>query len=326
MGQPGDKWDKWVDKWVSLNCAILSTLMSAPRHVAGDSSQDTAYAQSCHPPSEALKQVAQFRLARFPSRCPGAELAPAVKVLHFWLAVHTRRPSVCNCAWKTATNVLALAWEGDRVKRAALLCLVLAGASFAQPVSIGVKAGVPITDFVDAAKGDHSAYFTKTKRYTIGPTVEFHLPARISIEIDALYKRFAFDGQSVTADGSIVTATRGNSWEFPVLVKLELFPGPVRPFVDAGASIRHLTGIKQVQQIVSAGTLSVVELSNPPEFNKATDIGLAFGAGIALKLGRVRISPELRYTRWGSENLRHPVSALLHTNRNEGDVLIGFTF
>jgi len=212
------------------------------------------------------------------------------------------------------------------LKKVTFLSLALAGASFAQPVSIGVKAGVPLTDFVDVAKGDRSAYFTNTKRYTIGPTVEFHLPARLSLEIDALYKRFGFDGQAVSASGSTLTGTRGNSWEFPVLVKFEVVPGPVRPFVDAGVSIRHITGIKQVRQIVSAGTFSRVELNNPPEFNKATDVGLAFGAGIAFKFGRVRISPELRYTRWGGENLRDPVDALLRTHRNQGDFLIGFTF
>ena len=210
--------------------------------------------------------------------------------------------------------------------RMTLLCLSLAAAGFAQPVSFGVKAGVPLTDFVDAAKGDQSAYFTNTKRYTVGPTIEFHLPARFSIEIDALYKRFGFDGQSVSAADSTLTGTRGNSWEFPILAKFEIVPGPVRPFVDAGVSIRHITGIKQVRQIVSAGTFSRVELNNPPEFNKETDVGLAFGAGVAFKLGRVRISPELRYTRWGGENLRDPVNGLLRTHRNQGDFLIGFTF
>jgi hypothetical protein len=40
----------------------------------------------------------------------------------------------------------------------------------------------------------------------------------------------------------------------------------------------------------------------------------------------VRIGPELRYTRWGSENFEDPVSSLLHTNRNQGDFLIGILF
>jgi Outer membrane protein beta-barrel domain len=216
--------------------------------------------------------------------------------------------------------------RGAHVKRAVFLCLALAGASFAQPVSVGVKAGVPLTDFVDAAKGNQAAYFTNTKRYTVGATLELHLPARFGIEIDALYKRFGFDGQSVLAGSTTLTGTRGNAWEFPLLAKFEFVPGPVRPFVDAGAAIRHITGIRQVRQVISAGTFSSVELNNPPEFNKATDVGVAFGAGIALKIGRVRISPELRFTRWGGENLRDPVNALLHTHRNQGDFLIGFTF
>jgi hypothetical protein len=43
-------------------------------------------------------------------------------------------------------------------------------------------------------------------------------------------------------------------------------------------------------------------------------------------MGRVRISPEFRYTRWGGENLRDPISALLRTNRNQGDFMLGLTF
>jgi len=43
-------------------------------------------------------------------------------------------------------------------------------------------------------------------------------------------------------------------------------------------------------------------------------------------MGRVRISPEFRYTRWGGENLRDPINALLRTNRNQGDFMLGLTF
>ena len=50
----------------------------------------------------------------------------------------------------------------------------------AQPVSIGIKGGVPITDFFETLKGNDSRYFTNTKRYLVGPTIEFHLPARFS--------------------------------------------------------------------------------------------------------------------------------------------------
>jgi hypothetical protein len=38
------------------------------------------------------------------------------------------------------------------------------------------------------------------------------------------------------------------------------------------------------------------------------------------------VTPELRYTRWGSENFRDPIADLLHTNKNQGDFIVGLTF
>lgn len=205
-----------------------------------------------------------------------------------------------------------------------LLCGVPTAYLNAQAISIGVKGGVPLTDAFDVARGNNSAFFTNTKRYTVGPTVEFHLPARFSVEVDALYKRLGYDSQTTVPRQFY--STTANSWEFPVLGKFEILPGPIRPFIDAGASFRHITGVRQVRTIVSGATLNQVEITNPPEFNKDTDIGFTFGAGIAFKLGRVRISPEFRYTRWGGENFRDPVNTLLRTNRNDGTFLLGFTF
>ena len=202
-----------------------------------------------------------------------------------------------------------------------------AGSLPGQVVSIGVKGGVPLTDAFETAKGNNASYVTNTKRYTVGPTVEFHLPARFSVEIDALYTRVGFDGRSTSPVGSTsFTATRANSWQFPVLGKFEITPGPIRPFVDAGVSFRNISGIRQVRSAVTAGTFNVVTFNNAPEFNKRNDMGATFGAGIAFKAGPVRLTPEFRYTRWGGENFRDPVNALLRTTRNDGTFLIGFTF
>jgi hypothetical protein len=111
-----------------------------------------------------------------------------------------------------------------------------------------------------------------------------------------------------------------------VLGKFEITPGPVRPFVDLGASFRNISGVRQVRSVVSAGTFNTVTFDNAPEFNKRNDIGLTFGAGIAFKAGPVRFSPEFRFTRWGGENFRDPVDALLRTSRNQGTFLFGITF
>ncbi len=208
------------------------------------------------------------------------------------------------------------------MKLSLLLCS-LAIAAAAQPVSIGIKAGVPVTDALDAASGNQAAYVSHTHRYLIGPTVQLNLPFRFSIEVDALYKRLGYDYDQFAGPGSpTVTRTTANSWEFPVLGKYAIFGGPIRPFIDAGANFRHISSVDQVRSTLSAVNVNV----SAPEFNKDTDVGFAFGGGIELKLGFVRVTPEFRYTRWGSENFHDPVAALLRTNKNQGDFILGLTF
>ena len=193
----------------------------------------------------------------------------------------------------------------------------------AQPVSVGVKAGVPITDFFDASRGNQAAYASNTHRYLVGGMVQFNLPLRFSIEVDALYRRLGFDYNQFGGPGSpTITNTTANSWEFPVLGKWAILPGPVRPFVDFGANFRHVSGVDQIRSTAAAVNVNVTS----PEFHKQNDIGAAFGGGIEFKVGWLRLTPEFRYTRWGSENFRDPVASLLRTNKNQGDFMLGLTF
>lgn len=208
------------------------------------------------------------------------------------------------------------------MKLALLVCMMAVGAA-AQPVSVGVKFGVPVTDALETFQGNQSAYVTNTHRYLVGPTVQFNLPFRFSIEVDALYRRLGYEYNQFAGTGSPTsTRTVANSWEFPVLGKYAIWGGPVRPFIDAGANFRHISGVEQIRSTLTAVNVSVTA----PEFNKDNDIGFVFGGGVEFKLGRVRITPEFRYTRWGSENFRDPVAALLRTNKNQGDFIVGLTF
>lgn len=50
-----------------------------------------------------------------------------------------------------------------------------------------------------------------------------------------------------------------------MFVKWAILPGPVRPFVDAGAVWRHISGIKQLRSVANAAG---VELNKASEFNK----------------------------------------------------------
>jgi len=208
------------------------------------------------------------------------------------------------------------------MKLALLVCAVTVGA-IAQPVSVGVKFGVPVTDALETFRGNRAAYVSNTHRYLVGPTVQLNLPFRFSIEVDALYRRLGYEYNQFAGPGSPTsTRTVANSWEFPVLGKYAIWGGPARPFIEAGANFRHITGVNQIRSTLAAVNVNVTA----PEFNEDSDIGFVFGGGVEFKLGHVRITPELRYTRWGSENFRDPVASLLRTNKNQGDFILGLTF
>jgi hypothetical protein len=48
-----------------------------------------------------------------------------------------------------------------------------------------------------------------------------------------------------------------------------------------------------------------------------------FGLGAEMRVGVVRISPEVRYTRWRADRDLHPE---LHSNQNQVEFLLGITF
>jgi hypothetical protein len=49
------------------------------------------------------------------------------------------------------------------------------------------------------------------------------------------------------------------------------------------------------------------------------------GAGLSVKVWRVTLSPEIRFTRWGAQHFIDP-NGLLHSNLNQGEFLLGITF
>jgi hypothetical protein len=109
-----------------------------------------------------------------------------------------------------------------------LLALLLSTPAISQIVSAGVKAGAPLED----AFADESNYSltSEARRYLVGGTVEVHLPLRISVELDAIYKRTGFLTYFQSLDiGHSSDRVSANQWEFPLLAKYEILGGPVRP-------------------------------------------------------------------------------------------------
>ncbi len=105
-----------------------------------------------------------------------------------------------------------------------------------QSLSIGVKGGFRATDDIaDAATSE-------SKRYIAGPMVELGLPFGLGVEFDALYSREGYRSSFGNFAGSIFSRERGNSWEFPILLKYKL-PVPIaRPFVEVGYAPRVING------------------------------------------------------------------------------------
>jgi len=186
-------------------------------------------------------------------------------------------------------------------------CL-LGGASgaFGQVFSAGVTGGLGLTDGIENQAIDGYHFYSYSKDYVVGPMVELGLPFHLSAEIDALYRPLSL-ASFISLDNGVNTATAHGhviTWEFPLLLKYK-FPFPVvKPFVELGPSFR------------AAGNLNGTSPSN---------YGVTLGAGVEAHLLRLKIAPQLRYTRWASDNTS-PSLILPLTNQNQVELLVGLSF
>jgi hypothetical protein len=205
--------------------------------------------------------------------------------------------------------------------RALLVFLLGSTAVVAQPISVGVKGGVPFTDFLETVSSGNVNIRSRTQRYIVGPTLEVRLPAGFGVEFDALYRRFNYGATTSLANAVTSIDTKANAWEFPLLLKKRFASGPVRPFVDAGVTWNKISGVSQ-------SIRSTVGLPTSPELKNDLSTGFVVGVGLDLRLLILRITPELRYTRWGSSgfNSIFPPGASLSSNQNQGEFLVGFSF
>ena len=165
-----------------------------------------------------------------------------------------------------------------------LLPLLLAATTLlpAQNIGVGFKGGVPLKDAYRFTRQGSTTI--RDGDFVVGPLFEVRLPGGLGIELNALYRQGA---------GS-------RTWELPLLVKYR-FPGVlVRPVLGGGYTFQRLSDL--------------------PGLNNRK--GVAASGGVEFKLPRLRITPELRYTRF---NEQRPASGLL-TGTNQVDALVGFSF
>jgi Outer membrane protein beta-barrel domain len=184
---------------------------------------------------------------------------------------------------------------------------------------LGFKVGIPVADMFNPGTG----FSSHTPRYTFGVTGEFHLPKNLRFEIDGLYKRGGFNSALPWQGGGLAyRPTTLNWWEIPGLFKYNFSAGHLRPFVDFGASLRHISTINQTTY--AAGLFNGFTTSdNSIALHNRNSFGGVAGIGITFKMGPVKLSPEARYTRWANEAFQ---TNGLRTNLDQGDILLGITF
>ncbi len=183
------------------------------------------------------------------------------------------------------------------------LSLSAFGQESSSPIGFGVKGGVPLNDAFVVRQENPVDYIADTHRYTFGPYVEVRLPAGFGVELDALYQTYEYR-QVVPAP---TIDQNSHAWEFPLVVKKRFLPGPVKPYVEAGAAFSHLS------------------VGDVRELNDRNTWGLVVGGGVDLKVGPVHFTPEVRYTRWTSHQFDSP-GTLLQSNLNVASVMLGIGF
>ena len=204
----------------------------------------------------------------------------------------------------------------------------------AQTVSFGAKAGAPLTAaptaglvlFGPGLFGSHE----DTGRWTVGPTFELHLKCNFSFVVDALYREYRSGSSTLFRFGSDLAPvassiqTDANVWDIPFLLRYRFLDGDTRPFVNIGISVTH----ESTESLSTAACLGPVESCYPPDWPSPPPSGIQFnfsessrtrggvvvGAGVEFRKGKIKIAPELRYTR-----LTEPVG-------NQVALLVGFTF
>ena len=210
------------------------------------------------------------------------------------------------------TNLHPLAESKDvrfSLVNAALLLGLMASSSFAgQFLSVGVKGGVPFTDaFSGDTYGTSPNIFRSAPGdtgYIIGAMGEVHLILGLSVEADALYRPLDLKTWPVSNSATLVTDHSYSSWEFPILGKWR-FPFPlIKPYVEAGPNFRTVGG--------QAG-------------NYLSNSGFTAGLGIELRVARVRIGPEVRWTHWAGDSSGASANGF-SSNQNQGEFLVGFSF
>jgi len=202
-----------------------------------------------------------------------------------------------------------------------LLIVFFCPHAYPQLFSVGVKGGTPLSESTSSGMvWNHTLggglSTLDIRRYTVGPTFEVALPFGLRFEADALYKRLdVIEHYFLAPCCGMITRTTANPWEFPLLLKYSFRRRRFHPFADAGGTFRRIeSDDERIENFFDGQALPYViryHINSP-----LIQGGMALGGGVRLKVaGLLKITPEIRYTRWTSRDL--------FPTRNQVELLLG---
>ncbi|MGA2260540.1 MAG: outer membrane beta-barrel protein [Acidobacteriota bacterium] len=219
-----------------------------------------------------------------------------------------------------------------------LLASIPCDTGFAQSLSAGVMGGVPLTDPIWSNSNHWPVWYSESKPYVVGPAIELRLRTRLTVEFDALYRhtgyRMFWQVVNVSARDKTVT----DSWEFPLVARYRVFSARISPIVTAGVTFRHLYNLHSIYESAITPTYySQQQLDSARELRTKNNWGGVAGIGIETRIWKIRVLPQMRYTRWNSDAFRDPYwspgvpldnrsGETVKSSRDQFDFLIGIMF
>ena len=200
------------------------------------------------------------------------------------------------------------------------LVVALLGLSplWAQGVSLGLRAGIPITPVLTANGGERAS----GPRFTIGPLIEAHLLHGAGFAADFLLQ--CTDLAISSAGSQYAQVWR---WETP-LTLIYRFRRPLRSFVRTGVSLNRVFDIRGATECAHGPfgeQFYCLAGSSLAELRHRSTLGFVVGGGLRFSLNKLRLDPEIRVTHWIDRNFGVRDSAV-RSNLNQIELLMGVVF
>jgi hypothetical protein len=199
-----------------------------------------------------------------------------------------------------------------------LAALLVSSPLWAQGISLGLRAGVPITPVL-ATDGPQQA---SAPRFTIGPLIEVHLWRGAALAADFLLLR---SDLASAPTGSRSAEVR--RWEAPITLIYRV-RAPTRPFVRAGVSFNRvfdISGATECGRGPFGEQFYCLEGSFLAELRHRGTSGFVVGGGLRFKFMKFWLEPEVRLTHWIDRNFGVR-DAAVRSNLNQVGFLVGAIF